>query len=101
MASWRRAVERRQAVLGESEVLHEIEVALAAGELDDLVGGLDGLEAAAAALALDQPGDVFVDDGVAQRHRDGVDERVAVEDAPDVVVVEDLVGAGEAERQRR
>ncbi len=48
-----------------------------------------------AVVALDQPRDVLVEDLVAQVRGDHVDELLAVQDAREVAVVEDALGAGQ------
>src|SRR5674536_340942 len=67
----------------------DVEGTGAGRELDDLTGVVDGLEAAGAVLALDQPNDVLVDHPRSEAGRDQVDELLAAKDLGDVHVVED------------
>ena len=94
-----RRVQRRVAVGVDAELADHIERCAAAGQLDDLGFVVDRLERGVAGRALDQAGDVLVEHLAAQPVRDRVDELLAVEDAGDVLVVEDPLGPGQAERR--
>ena len=50
----------------DAELVAEVERTGAAGQLDHIVGAVDRLEAPLAVVALDQPGDVLVEDRVAE-----------------------------------
>ena len=91
------APERLHAVVVDPELLLQVERAGAAGELDDVVEAVDRLEARTALVALDEPRDVLGEHLLAQARRDDVDALLAVQQARDVVVVEDVLGAREPE----
>ena len=93
------APERGQPFLVDPELLDRVERAGAPGELDHGLEPVDRLERGAAVLALDQPRDVLVEHLAAQAARDHVDSLLAVEQARDVRVVEEPLGAGEPERR--
>ena len=93
------APERGQPVLVDAELLDGVERAGAPGELDHVVEPVDRLERGAAVVALDQPRDVLVEHLAAQAARDHVDSLLAVEQARDVGVVEQPLGAREPERR--
>ena len=92
-----RAVEGADALGGDPELLTEVERSGAGRELEHVALALDRLEARAA-VALHQPRDVLVEDRVAEACGDDVDQLLAAQQPSDVVVVEDVLGAGEAER---
>ena len=84
----------------DAELVAEVELAGPAGQLDHVGRAVDRLEAAAG-VALDEPGDVLVEHLVADPRRDHVDALLAVQDAGDVGVVEDVRRAGQAEGRAR
>ncbi len=92
-----RAPERGDAPGVHTELGLQIERPRARGELDDVRDVVDLDEVRLAVVALHQPRDVPVGDGVADRLRDDVDALCAVEDRGEVVLVEEPVGAGQAE----
>ena len=91
------------AVKGAGEVAFDapvghVEVAAAAGQLDDLGDVVDDLEAGVAVAALDEADDVLVGDLGALRFGQRVDGVVAAQDAVPVVLGEQrLAGAGGAD----
>ena len=84
----------------DAELLAEVEFTRPPRQLDHVGGAVDRLEACAG-LALHQPGDVLVQHLVADPRRDHVDPLLAVQDAGDVGVIEDVRRAGQAERGSR
>ena len=90
-------VERGVPLLVHAELPHEVERAHPTGELDDVRRVANRDEAARAVLVLDQPRDVLVEHPPAEPRRDGADELLAGEEPADVRVVEDVLGAGQAE----
>ncbi len=97
----RRRVERRDPFRRQAELGRQVELAALARELDHVVRGVDRLPSPAARLGLHQPGDLLVDDRLAAADRDRLDERLAVEQPGQVGVVEDTLGAGQAEAGTR
>ena len=101
------AVEGRNPLSADAVLFDEVDRAAPAGELDHLGGVVDDLEGGRAVLALDEPGDVLVEDGFTKVDGDDVDELFAVEDASHVGVVEDVIArqsqrsAGDAHGRRR
>ena len=95
-------VEDLGALLGHAELLDQIESALAAGQADDLVDGLDGLQARLAHLALVQAHDVLAQHALAHLCGHGFDEGFTGQDAIDVAVVEHTPAfAGQAQADAR
>ena len=92
-----RRVQRRVAGGVDAELADHIQRCAAAGQLDDLGFVVDRLERGVAGRALDQAGDVPVEHLAAQPVRDRVDELLTVEDAGDVLVIEDPLDPGQAE----
>ncbi len=91
-------VQRFHAVLREPVLGDQVQRTRAAGELDDVLGVLDGLESRCPVRALHQPRDAPVEYGCAQIVGHGRDVLVPPQDARDVLLVEDLLPAGEPER---
>ena len=82
----------------DTELGGEVELAAAGGELEHVARAVDRLERRTL-VALDQPGDAVIEHLVADARRDHVDELLAVEQEAEVAVVEDVGGAGGAERR--
>ncbi len=82
-------VEGFDALLVDAELLDEIEAARQSGQLDDLGGVGDGVEARAAVAAFHQADDLFARHPFPHPRLDGFDEAVAAQDALEVVVLED------------
>ena len=80
----------------DAELRAEVELAGSAGQLDHVGRAVDRLEAGTG-LALHEAGDVLVEHLVADPRRDDVDPLLAVQDAGDVGVVEDVRRPGQAE----
>ncbi len=93
-----RAVERAQALRRDAELGPRVEGPAARRELEHVALALDRLEAGAV-VALHEARDVLVEDRMPAARRDHVDQLLAVEEPADVVVVEDVFGAGEPERR--
>ena len=91
-------VESLVALCVHTEVGDHVERPPPAGQLDHIGLVVDGLEGRLAGFALDQPGDALIDHRAPEPVRDGVDELLAVQDPGDVVVIEDPLDAGQAER---
>ena len=71
-----RPVQRRHTVGRKAEILHQVDPAGTAGELDDVGLAVDGFEVTSAGLRLHESGDLLLGDTLAQLHRDRVDELV-------------------------
>ena len=94
----RRDVQRFHQLDRHTVLLGQVEVARTAGQLEHFGRVGDDLEAAAAVLALDQPGDALVENPLPEAFRDQVDELLAAQDAQGVVGVHQrLVGARQAQ----
>ena len=95
----RLAPERREAVGVDAELLGEVERRRRApASLITSAGSSIVWKRAAAVLALDEARDVALGDLAAHARRDHVDELLAVQQPREVAVVEDLLGAGRADR---
>ena len=93
------APQSRDPVGVDAELGGQVQLATPRGELDHVGDVVDRLEARRPVVALDQTGDVTVEDLVAQARGDDVDELLAMEDPRQVVVVEDPVPSRKAERR--
>ncbi len=93
----RRAVASRDAILRPAELACRIEAPGARRELDHLVGRIDDLEAGTAELALHQAGDPLLGHLTSDVGRNRGDELVAGEQAAEIRVVEDALGARQTE----
>lgn len=91
-------VERGVPVRVDPELPGQVEGPVPAGQLDDVALAVDRLEDRGAGVALHQPGDVLIGHLTPHLARDHVDELLAGQDARDVLIVEDPLGAGQAER---
>ena len=87
----RSPLESLDPILGESEFGREVDGSTPACEFDDIGLRVDRLEATTTLLALDESGDVMVDDVLAGPQRDGIDELLAVEQTCDRRFVEDTL----------
>ena len=89
------AVEGGNALGGDAELFLQIECAAAACQLDDVRDITDRLERAAV-VVLHQARNVFVHHSAAKADGDGVNELIAAQDAADVAIIKDVLGAGQA-----
>ncbi len=92
------AVERGQAVFGETEIAHEVEVPGTGCELDDIIQIVDGFESSFTAFRFDQARDVLLHHGLAQPHGNGLDEHIPAQHALDVGIVEHAVDSRQSQR---
>ena len=97
----RRALQGGDPLRVDAELPNGVECLRPCCELDDVGGVVDGLEAAAPVIALDQTGDVLIEDGVPNLGRDGLDALLTTQQAPEVGGIEDPFGTGYAQRGTR
>ncbi len=91
------AVESRLAVGGNAEFTFQIERTSASCQLDDIGHIVDGFECRSAIVALHQAGNVLVEHCLPQACGDEIDELIAAQDASEVRIVKDALGAGQTE----
>ena len=91
------ASEGRHPIAVDPEFLDRVERPRAGRELDHGLEAIDRLERSTAVIALHQPRDVLVEHVAAKASRNDVDSLLAVQEPPDVRVVEEALGAGEAQ----
>ncbi len=86
--------EGRDPIGVDPELLAEVKQARPGGKLDHRVQPVDHLKRGAPVIALDEAGDVLVEHLAAHPSREHVDALLSCEQAGDVAVVKQPIGAG-------
>ena len=89
-------VEGGYAFGGNSEFIFQIESAPTARQLDDIRDIGEGLEPGFSVLTFHQARDVFVEHALTEARGNQIDKLIALQNAADVAIIEDVLGSGQA-----
>ncbi len=90
-------VQSPEPIGGVAELGTQVELTFASGQFEHLVGRTDRLEGSSTVGTFHQTGDVAIDDLATVGDRDGIDERLAVEETDDVVIIENTGRPGQSQ----